>query len=129
MTYQLDVEDYNHYIEILESHRINREAELKSLMSRTKLNSKKLRKGISIFAAVIIAATFFTSCGSSMESDAKKVAEITIKSTKSLGSISPEESISNLKVMEELSQKYTSPENKKKFEELVEKDVAEGLNK
>ena len=63
------------------------------------------------------------SCGSSMESDAKKIAEIEIKTMKSPEKISTEENLSNLKLMAEFGEKYSAPADKKKFEEIIEKEV------
>jgi preprotein translocase subunit SecG len=98
-------------------------------MSRSKTNNRKtnMNKTTRILGAVLFTATILMSCGSSMESDAKKVAEISMKSIKASGSISTEESLNNAQLIAEFEQKYSSPVDKKKFEEMVEKELTAAM--
>ena len=86
-----------------------------------------MNKTTRFLGAVLFTTTILISCGSSMESDAKKVVEISMKSIKSPGTISTEESLNNAKLVAEFEQKYSSPEDKKKFEELVEKELTSAM--
>ena len=93
-----------------------------------------MNKSITIFGAAILFSSFvFTSCSNSIESDAEKAAEMQCKSIKLLekvGKVSLVESTSLLAEMElfdkEMKTKYSSEEQKKKFEDACLKATAAG---
>ena len=88
-----------------------------------------MKKSITVLGAVLFASLILTSCGSSVESDAKKLAELQCESQKLsekilAGDISVTTESMNLaadaaKLAEEVKEKYTSDEEIKKFEEAL----------
>lgn len=81
----------------------------------------KKTKHLVVVAIAAIGLTLFISCGSSIESDAKKVAGLMCEAHKN-----PDKSISLAIQAEEITEKYTG-DNKTKFEELAEKEYEECL--
>lgn len=93
-----------------------------------------MKKGLTIFTAILLAGTIMTGCGKgSMESDAKKLGELTCKSkdlaAKALSgdlSIAAESAkvVGELeKLGNELKEKYKSEEDTKKFGEIYMKEI------
>ncbi|SFN73340.1 hypothetical protein SAMN05421738_1323 [Algoriella xinjiangensis] len=92
-----------------------------------------MKKSITIFGAIIFATFTLTSCGSSVESDAKKLAELQCKSQKlSEKVLSGDMSVSAesmtlatdaAKLAQEIEGKYTTDEEKQKFEEALLKEM------
>lgn len=92
-----------------------------------------MKKSITIFGAIIFATFTLTSCGSSVESDAKKLAELQCKSQKlSEKVLSGDMSVSAesmtlatdaAKLLQEIEGKYTTDEEKQKFEEALMQEM------
>lgn len=92
-----------------------------------------MKKSITIFGAIIFATFTLTSCGSSVESDAKKLAELQCKSQKlSEKVLSGDMSVSAesmtlatdaAKLAQEIEGKYTTDEEKQKFEEALMQEM------
>ena len=88
-----------------------------------------MKKSITVFGAILLSVFTLSSCGSSLESDAKKVAEFQCKSQKMTekilngGMSASTENIKlaaeGAKLLEEIEGKYSSAEDKQKFEEAV----------
>lgn len=94
----------------------------------------KMKKLMTIFGAILVASFILTSCnGSSIESDAKKVAELQCKAQKLMdkvasGDMSVMEESTKLAIeaeelLEEMEGKYTSDSDQLKFEEALLKEM------
>jgi predicted small secreted protein len=92
-----------------------------------------MKKSITIFGAIVFATFSLTSCGSSVESDAKKLAELQCKSQKlSEKVLSGDMSVSAesmtlatdaAKLAQEIEGKYTTDEEKQKFEDALMQEM------
>jgi hypothetical protein len=93
-----------------------------------------MKKGITIFGAMLFASVILTSCGGgSVESDAKKLAELQCKAQKlAQKAISGDKSImeestklatETSALSKELENKYTSESDKTKFAEALLKEM------
>ncbi|HRO74814.1 MAG TPA: hypothetical protein PLP27_01550 [Crocinitomicaceae bacterium] len=92
-----------------------------------------MRKSILMFTALSVMTLGLTSCGSSMEKDAKEVSEFACKSidlqVKAMrGDTKAVEETKKLEtegkaLQEKFEKKYASEEDKKKFGEMVEKNL------
>ena len=92
-----------------------------------------MKKSITVFGAMVFATLILTSCGSSVESDAKKLAELQCKSQKlsekvlagdmSVSAESMTLATDAAKLSEEIEGKYTTDEEKQKFEEALLKEM------
>jgi len=93
-----------------------------------------MKKGITIFGAMLFASVILTSCGGgSIESDAKKAAELECKAVKlaqkaTTGDVSVIEESTKLAtelsaLKKEMQDKYTSESDRKKFTEALSKEM------
>ena len=92
-----------------------------------------MKQTITFFGKLLLASVILTSCGSSIESDAKKVAELQCKAQKIMqeaasGDIALTEKSSKLlfeaaALSNEMIGKYTSDTDKQKFAEAVLKEM------
>lgn len=78
-------------------------------------------KKSSLLSIVVLSIMILVSCGSSIESDAKKAAELMCEAYQN-----PDRSIALTVQMEEISEKYTGTD-KDKFEEIAEREYEECL--
>ncbi len=102
-------------------------------MSRTNLYYYLMIKTTTLIAALLLTISLFTSCGSSAESDAKKVAEIQCRAQKLMEKVangdmnalteSQKISAEAVELEKELEGKYTSEEEKKAFGEALLKEI------
>jgi hypothetical protein len=92
-----------------------------------------MKKGMIFLGAILLASSILTSCGNSIESDAKKVAEIQCKAQKlmekaatgDMTTLAESQSIAAeaISLQKEMEGKYTSEEDQQKFAEALLKEV------
>ncbi len=92
-----------------------------------------MKKSITVFGAMVFATLILTSCGSTVESDAKKLAELQCKSQKlsqkilagdmSVSAESMSLAADAAKFSQEIKGKYTTDEEKKRFSEALLKEM------
>lgn len=94
-----------------------------------------MKKSITVFGAMVFATLILTSCGSTVESDAKKLAELQCKSQKlsqkilagdmSVSAESMSLAADAAKFSQEIKGKYTTDEEKKRFSEALLKEMGD----
>ncbi len=92
-----------------------------------------MKKGLSLVGAILLATSILTSCGGSIESDAKKVAEVQCKAQKlmekaasgDMSTMAESQSLAAeaIALQKEMEGKYTSEADQQKFNEALLKEV------